>query len=92
MRGRAERVPWASASERLVVLACLDGHPHLVAVPLASTQITPGANVAGEPRDTPEAHGKVALLPPLAKPKALWGLRRGRRAEAGLVQTQVTRS
>ncbi|AKS35309.1 acyl-CoA dehydrogenase family protein [Mycolicibacterium goodii] len=49
--GRARKVPWASVSQRVVVL-WRDGTGHRVAdVDVAALSVTPGVNTAGEPRD-----------------------------------------
>jgi alkylation response protein AidB-like acyl-CoA dehydrogenase len=50
LSGRATRVPWAAAADRLVVAA---GETLAVVDPAAAgTGLSPGANLAGEPRDT----------------------------------------
>jgi acyl-CoA dehydrogenase len=54
LSGTAHRVPWASACERLLVCAMLDGRPVLAALPAKAAGITieTGRNLASEPRDT----------------------------------------
>jgi alkylation response protein AidB-like acyl-CoA dehydrogenase len=55
LHGSAHRVPWARAATRLLVTASTpDRATVLLEVPAgaAGLQITPGANLAGEPRDT----------------------------------------
>ena len=50
--GTARKVPWASASQRVVVI-WHDGTTHRVDdVDTAALTVTPGRNTAGEPRDT----------------------------------------
>ncbi|HEY6761237.1 MAG TPA: acyl-CoA dehydrogenase family protein [Baekduia sp.] len=50
--GRALRVPWARAAERIVVLAAGDdGRAYAATVAPAAARITAGASLAGEPRD-----------------------------------------
>ena len=49
--GALHRVPWAAHSKQIVVLADIDGKPHLIQVPTASTTIEPGRNLAMESRD-----------------------------------------
>lgn len=53
-RCRVHRVPWASESDVVVVLARLAGHPdspaHVVALPRGSFTVESGHNLAGEPR------------------------------------------
>ncbi|KUI37929.1 acyl-CoA dehydrogenase [Mycobacterium sp. IS-1590] len=53
--GTADGVPWAAASDRVVVV-WRDGDDHRVAdVDPAALTITPGSNLIGEPRDSVEA-------------------------------------
>jgi alkylation response protein AidB-like acyl-CoA dehydrogenase len=54
LRGRLTRVPWARAADSLVVAARGTDGEMLIDVPLpaAGVTITPGRNLAGEPRDT----------------------------------------
>src|SRR5690606_3054863 len=53
--GKALRVPWPGLAQQLVALAeDADGAPHVVVVDPAAAQVTPYANLAGEPRDTIE--------------------------------------
>jgi len=48
--GRATAVPWARDAERVVVLWRADGW-RVADVPAAGVTVTPGTNLAGEPRD-----------------------------------------
>jgi alkylation response protein AidB-like acyl-CoA dehydrogenase len=50
--GTVERVPWAEAAGRIAILAEVDGRWMVAAVPVAAADVVPGANLAGEPRDT----------------------------------------
>lgn len=50
--GVAHGVPWASEADRIVVAWRTDGTAQVADVAVADLDITPGANLAGEPRDT----------------------------------------
>jgi acyl-CoA dehydrogenase len=50
--GTADRVPWAAAAERIVIVAETSDGWIVLAVPASAVEIVPGANLAGEPRDT----------------------------------------
>jgi acyl-CoA dehydrogenase len=50
LAGTAHRVPWAGAAERIVALASSRDGPRLVSAPLALAVVSPGSNLAGEPR------------------------------------------
>ncbi len=45
-------VPWARASERVVLLTVVSGQPYVVAAPRELLTVVSGRNLAGEPRDT----------------------------------------
>lgn len=62
--GRATAVPWASLSEKIVVI-WQSADEHLVAdVPLGAIEVTPDANMIGEPRDTVVANlGALTGIP-----------------------------
>ena len=49
--GVLHRVPWATHSNQIVVLAEIDGKPHLIQVPTALATIEEGRNLAMESRD-----------------------------------------
>jgi len=49
--GELHRVAWARMASRLVVLAEAEGEPHVLMVDPAACEITPGRNLASEPRD-----------------------------------------
>ncbi len=49
--GRLLRVPWARVAKRIVLLAQADGSGVVVSVDPARCEITPGLNLAREPRD-----------------------------------------
>lgn len=74
LHGRLDRVPWAGQCDRVVtVLDTADGCV-VVAVAPGSGRLTPGRNLAGEPRntltfhDTPLAPGEVGAAPPGVTP------------------------
>lgn len=50
--GSLHRVPWARRVHTIVAVAEHQGQAHAVAVPIAATDLHPGINLAGEPRDT----------------------------------------
>jgi len=65
VRGRLPRVGWGRVAQRVVVLAAADGADVAVALGPGDVTVTPGSNVAGEPRDdltvdTVVAHAAVA--------------------------------
>ena len=49
---RLSRVPWGGRSERVVAFAESAGQRFVVSAPTAAAQVTPGRNLAAEPRDT----------------------------------------
>ncbi len=51
LSARVGRVPWGGECERLVLLADLDRQRFVVSVPREGLTVTPGRNLAGEPRD-----------------------------------------
>jgi acyl-CoA dehydrogenase len=87
LTGRLERVAWASAAARLVVLADgPDGEPVVAVVDPAACTITPGRNLAGEPRETVELDAVVPDVTAAAPPDAGDALvRRGALARAALI-------
>ena len=50
LSGRVERVPWGGRAERVALLAELAGDRYVVSAPVS--RVTPGHNLAAEPRDT----------------------------------------
>jgi len=52
LHGSAHRVPWAAASERILVVVADEGAPHVLSVPSRDVRIEPVVNLAGEPRET----------------------------------------
>ena len=52
LTARAERVPWGGRSERVALLATVDGNHYVVSAPVASADVTAGRNLAAEPRDS----------------------------------------
>ncbi len=75
LRCRIHRVPWASESEVVVVLARLDGRPdgplHVVALPRGSFETQAGHNLAGEPREVVTFDGSVGAESVAAAPEGL---------------------
>jgi acyl-CoA dehydrogenase len=57
LSGRASRVPWARHAVAAAVLAEHAGAPHVVLLHAGDWRSAPGANLAGEPRDTVEIVG-----------------------------------
>ncbi len=53
--GVAKRVPWATGADRIVVVWKTGGEYHAADVDIDKVEITPGANMIGEPRDTVRA-------------------------------------
>lgn len=49
--GSLSRVPWASRSERIVLIGQHEGRDHVLWVPRSAVTVTPGQNLAGESRD-----------------------------------------
>ena len=65
--GTVARVPWARQVDRIVLVADAADGPQVISVDPAATRIDPGANLAGEPRDTVHLDGapvEVAPAPP----------------------------
>jgi acyl-CoA dehydrogenase len=61
LTGRVQRVPWGGRSTRVALLAAAGGEPYVVSAPTAAAHVTPGRNLAAEPRDT-LAWDDVALV------------------------------
>ncbi|SET21193.1 acyl-CoA dehydrogenase [Geodermatophilus poikilotrophus] len=49
---RLSRVPWGGRSDRVVAFAASGGQRFVVSAPPAAATVTPGRNLAAEPRDT----------------------------------------
>lgn len=63
LHGIARQVPWARSATRLVALLAVGEQVwQTVCVPLEQAQVTPLANLAGEPRDTVSFDGVVPEL------------------------------
>lgn len=68
LHGAIHRVPYAASSQHVVLLTELDGQCMVVRAPSARAHLTPGRNLAGEPRDrltfdeivVPRDHGQPA--------------------------------
>jgi acyl-CoA dehydrogenase len=94
LRCRVTRVPWATDSEAVVLLARAGGQVHVVALNRNSFQVQPGRNVAGEPRDTVTADcdlpdAAVAPAPAGVDERAL--TRRGALSRAALMSGAMQR-
>ncbi|TYP90839.1 acyl-CoA dehydrogenase family protein [Blastococcus xanthinilyticus] len=69
LTGRLTRVPWGGRSTRVALLATGGGTSYVVSAPTAAARVTPGRNLAAEPRDdlawddVPLAAGTVAPAP-----------------------------
>lgn len=74
LHGRLERVPWAGHCDRIVTVLDTAGGCLVVAVAPERARITPGRNLAGEPRDTvlfhdtPLVPGEFGVAPPGVTP------------------------
>ncbi len=79
--GRAGRVPWGRHAVAAAVLTEHDGAPHVVLVPAGAWRAAPGANLAGEPRDTLEIAGAAEAAPVRLPPEALRALGAAARAQ-----------
>jgi acyl-CoA dehydrogenase len=63
LAGRASRVPWARHATAAAVLAEHAGAMHVALLPAAGWRASPGANLAGEPRDTLTIEAPVQAAP-----------------------------
>ncbi|MGY2082268.1 acyl-CoA dehydrogenase family protein [Blastococcus sp. SYSU DS0539] len=52
LSARVQRVPWGGRSTRVVLLPAVGGGRSVVSAPTAAAEVTPGRNLALEPRDT----------------------------------------
>jgi acyl-CoA dehydrogenase len=52
LSARVQRVPWGGRSERVTLLAAVGGERYVVSAPVGSAELTPGLDLAAEPRDT----------------------------------------
>lgn len=94
VRGRLHRVPWASAAERLVLVATGADGTELVVSLEPPGQIVPARNLAGEPRDVVTLDDSlpsdaVAAVPPGTRAQ-LW--ERGALTRALLIAGALERS
>ncbi len=64
LSGEARRVPWARSAEIIVCVCECEGRATVVAVPASQCEITPLANMAGEPRDTVRFDGATGVVAP----------------------------
>lgn len=86
LRGAAARVPWARDAAALAVLAESGEGPMVARLDRGGGAITPGANLAGEPRDTIEAD---AMLPADAVAPSGFGPDRLRALGAAMRTAQI---
>ena len=70
--GRATRVAWARVAEQVVALASSDDGPVVVVFPAGEAEITPGRNLADEPRDTVTVTGARAAAGEVGADPAAW--------------------
>ncbi|MCW2665630.1 MAG: acyl-CoA dehydrogenase domain protein [Frankiales bacterium] len=95
LRGRLHRVPWASSSDRVVVIARRGDEHFVVAVRPQDARLEPGRNLAGEPRDTVHlddvapGDDAVAVAPAEVTPAAM--MLRGALARAALMSGALAR-
>jgi acyl-CoA dehydrogenase len=86
LTGSVARVPWARAVPGLALLADGPDGPVVVLVDPGAARITPGRNLAGEPRDRVEIDGVRPLATAPAPPDAGAALRRrGALSRAALI-------
>ncbi len=86
LRGAVSRVPWARAATALALVADGPDGPAVVLVDPAAARVTPGRNLAGEPRDHVVLDGVRPLATATAPPDAAEALRRrGALSRAALV-------
>jgi acyl-CoA dehydrogenase len=57
LTARVQRVAWGGRADRVALLATVGGERYVVAAPVGSASVTPGRNLAAEPRDTLEWTG-----------------------------------
>lgn len=78
LSGTARRVPWAADAGHLVIVGKADGKDIVAAVQPSRCQVSPGRNVAGEPRDAVDFTGviidaaQMAEAPPQISQSSLW--------------------
>ncbi|MCV2488302.1 acyl-CoA/acyl-ACP dehydrogenase [Geodermatophilus sp. YIM 151500] len=95
LSARVHRVPWGGRAERVVLLAPSGGSTYVVSAPTSSASVTPGRNLADEPRDTLTWDGgalpddAVAEAPPGVHADAL--RLRGALARAALISGALAR-
>lgn len=84
--GVFHRVPWAARSERIAVLAEVDDTPMVLSLPTAAAVVTPGRNIAYEPRDRVEFTA-LELTPDIGRPAAPGHTPAGLRRRGALVRS-----
>jgi len=95
LSARVQRVPWGGRVEQVALLAEVGGERYVVAAPVGSADVTPGWNLAAEPRDTlawrsvslPDE--AVGVAPPAVDARAL--RLRGALGRAALISGALTR-
>ena len=95
LTARVHRVPWGRRSARVALLAETGGERYVVSAPTAEADVTPGQNLAAEPRDTlvwesaslPDE--AVAVAPPWVDAQAL--RLRGALSRAALISGALAR-
>jgi len=70
LAGTAARVAWGRRATHGVLTAAIGGERYVACAALASCRISPGENLAGEPRDTLEFTGEAVNAAPLPEPLA----------------------
>ncbi|MCC6609686.1 MAG: acyl-CoA/acyl-ACP dehydrogenase [Burkholderiales bacterium] len=68
LAGTAARVPWGGRATHVVLTADVGAEPHVACAPTSGCRITPGENLAGEPRDTLEFSGEGVIAAPVPAP------------------------
>ena len=67
LSGTVARIPWARDAAAIAVLAEYDHHPYIALLPAGSFSVSPGENLAHEPRDTVTVDADIETAAPAAK-------------------------
>jgi acyl-CoA dehydrogenase len=70
LTGTAARVAWGRRATHVALTAAVGTERYVACAALAGCRITPGENLAGEPRDTLEFSGESVIAAPLPAPLA----------------------
>ena len=95
LTAHVQRVPWGRRSARVALLAEVGGQRYVVSAPTDSAEVTPGQNLAAEPRDTlawesvPLPDDAVAVAPAGVDAQAL--RLRGALSRAALISGALAR-